>query len=455
MGYEKGGHEKGHAEYHLDKPKEQAEEKAELPTFQQIFNELPTTGSIISFSVFNNGIVYFSSLDTHVYALDAETGEMLWKFKTGGPVVSTPLIHRDRIYFGSNNGNFYCLELDGKLIWKKNTGNIIVSSPIGIGDKIFIGNGAGYFFCFSSGGDELWKFRTGDGIMAIPSTANGMIFVASYDKSVYALDLEGNLHWKFTPGERSSVALVMSDGKNIFSANKRSWDKEPCAKNFRLYCASYDNHLYCLDIAGYVLWKFNCGTSVPGGIGGDNSTVYVGTISGLIYAIDALSGNEKWSFRTGGMITSGAEIKDGRGYFTSFDQKLYCLSEKGEKLWDFMTGGPIVSRPFLAGNKIYFGSSDTLFYCIDAEERNVDWTFRVGFGLPDSSKSLMQNIVNVFTEYDRRIFRVWVPETAVKESPQINTADYAAKLGLDSTFAYGGLGSYLSKGKKKDTYGRN
>ncbi|MEK6887830.1 MAG: PQQ-binding-like beta-propeller repeat protein [Candidatus Aenigmatarchaeota archaeon] len=441
----------GKTKYYIQEQKEQQQEQQQLPSFRQIFYDVPKSGSIVSFSDFHEGIVYFSSLDTNVYAVSADTGEVIWKFRTGGPVVSTPLVHNDRIYFGSNDEYFYCLDLDGRLIWKKHTGDIIVSSAIGIGDMIFIGNGSGYFFCFSADGKELWKFKTGDGIMAVPCAANGLVFIGSYDKSVYALDMNGNLRWKFTAGERTSASLIMSEGKNAFSNTKRSWNEMPQFKDPTIYCASYDNHLYALDINGTVLWKFNCGTSVPGGIGGENGTVYAGTINGTIFAIDSENGSEKWSFRTGGMVTAGAEIKDRKVYFTSFDQKLYCLGEEGEKLWDFLTGGPILSRPLIAGDKVFFGSFDTLFYCINTRERTVEWTCRTGFDL--QATDYAQKMSNIFVEYDRKIFKVWVPETIKGQENALNAAEYTTKLGLDSTFAYGGLGSYVSKGKKKDIYG--
>ena len=441
----------GKTKYYIHEQKEQQEQQ--LPTFRQVFYDVPKSGSIVSFSDFHNGTIYFSSLDTNVYAVSADTGEAIWKFRTGGPVVSTPLVHNDRIYFGSNDEYFYCLDLDGRLIWKKHTGDIIVSSAIGIGDRVFIGNGSGYFFCFSEDGSELWKFKTGDGIMSVPSAANGLVFIGSYDKSLYVLDIEGNLRWKFTAGERTSAALIMSGGRNAFSNTKRSWKEMPQFKNPTLYCASYDNHLYALDINGTALWKFNCGTSVPGGIGGEDGIIYAGTINGMLFAIDAKNGSEKWNFRTGGMITAGAEIKDNRVYFTSFDQKLYCLNEKGEKLWDFLTGGPVVSRPLIIGDRVFFGSSDTLFYCINTRERSVEWTCRAGFG--QQTIDYAQKMSNIFVEYDRKIFKVWVPETTKSQQQnQINIADYTKKSGLDG-FAYGGLGSYLSKGKKKDSYGRN
>ncbi len=445
----------GETKYYVEKS-EPEEEKKELLTFQQIFGDIPKSGSIASNADYHNGIVYFSALDSYIYAVNAETGELIWKFKTGAPTMSTPLVHRNYVYFGSNDGYFYCTDLNGRLVWKKYTGDIIVSSPLGISDMIVISTGSGYVFCFSPEGEELWKFKTGEGITANPAAVNDTIFVGSYDRNFYAINTDGTLKWRFTAGERVTSPLIMTEGKLLCDPNRRSWDRSPESPDITIYCPSYDNNVYAFREDGAMIWRFNCGTSPAGGLGGSNGTVYAGTISGLFFAIDAVNGIEKWRFKTGGMIASGAEVKDGNVYFTSFDQKLYCFSEKGEKLWDFLTGGPTTSRPLIVGNKIFFGSADTFFYCLDITKRSIEWTFQVGFGMTETVAAYAQKINNAFIEYDRKIFRVWVPETIGKKPSQINAADYTAKLGLDSSFTYGGTGSYLSRGgKKKDIYGRN
>jgi outer membrane protein assembly factor BamB len=422
----------------------------ELPTFQQIYYDLPTSGSIMSFCDFHDGILYFSALDTHVYAVDADTGTMLWKFKTGSLVTSTPLFHKGHIYFGSTDKNFYCLNTKGELIWRKYVGDIVVSSPIAVGDLIFIGNGKGFVFCFSSKGEELWRFKTGDGFYAVPSAVNGMVFVGSYDKNLYALNLEGKLEWKYTAGERIACPLIFSEGKRLFSSNNRSWEKMPQASNPILYAPSYDNNVYAFSTEGEILWKTNCGTSVAGSAGGNNGTIYVGTINGTVYALDSFSGNEKWKFRTGGLVSDGAETSDGLVYFTSFDQRLYCLRENGEKLWDFLTGGPIIARPLIIGDRLYFGSGDTLFYCLNAKNRAVEWTFQVGFGLSESLKPKLEQVTNALVEYDRKVFRVWKPETKTSSTSPAMLSGY----GIPKGFAFGGehLYSFSSPYKSNNSY---
>ena len=68
-------------------------------------------------------ILFGSSADGKVCALDAATGAERWIFYTGGPIRFAPAAWRDRVFAGSDDGWLYCLELKtGKLLWKKRGG---------------------------------------------------------------------------------------------------------------------------------------------------------------------------------------------------------------------------------------------------------------------------------------------------------------------------------------------
>jgi outer membrane protein assembly factor BamB len=43
--------------------------------------------------------------------VDAEKGSLNWKFKTGGPVVSSPVVAKDMVLVGSTDKRLYALPL--------------------------------------------------------------------------------------------------------------------------------------------------------------------------------------------------------------------------------------------------------------------------------------------------------------------------------------------------------
>lgn len=58
---------------------------------------------------FADGVVYIGSFDHTFYALDAQTGDVVWKYKTGAAIDSSPFIADGIVYFGSKDGTLYAM----------------------------------------------------------------------------------------------------------------------------------------------------------------------------------------------------------------------------------------------------------------------------------------------------------------------------------------------------------
>src|ERR1017187_9179633 len=71
-----------------------------------------TTGNSIDTSpAVANGVVYVSSGDNNVYALNASTGAELWQFTTGSFVESSPVVANGVVYVGSDDNNIYAFKM--------------------------------------------------------------------------------------------------------------------------------------------------------------------------------------------------------------------------------------------------------------------------------------------------------------------------------------------------------
>lgn len=68
-------------------------------------------------------VLFGSSTDDQLYALDLKTGQLKWKFFTEGPIRFAPAAWKDRVFVASDDGCLYALSIkDGSLLWKKQGG---------------------------------------------------------------------------------------------------------------------------------------------------------------------------------------------------------------------------------------------------------------------------------------------------------------------------------------------
>jgi len=95
------------------------------PAWPEPGKELNRTDFDYTFQpVIAGGLVYFgSSADDTVRALDAKTGELVWRFTTDGPVRFAPTIAHGKAYVASDDGFLYCLDAKtGKHLWRFRAG---------------------------------------------------------------------------------------------------------------------------------------------------------------------------------------------------------------------------------------------------------------------------------------------------------------------------------------------
>ncbi|MBN1965416.1 MAG: serine/threonine-protein kinase [Anaerolineae bacterium] len=146
----------------------------------------------ISSSIFvQNNVAYFGANDGHIYAVDAQTGYSIWRFRTQKPVWSTPTVAAKAklLFAGSVDGNLYALDVDsGRERWRYNTENQITSSPAVDNDSVYFGGIDGMVYCLDTKkGDLRWSFETGGPVPGSPFVNDNTVYIGSSDNYVYAL----------------------------------------------------------------------------------------------------------------------------------------------------------------------------------------------------------------------------------------------------------------------------
>ena len=84
--------------------------------------------------------VYFGSADGNLYCLDIKDGSLVWSYKTGDSLKATPTIAGDRLIASGLDHYIYCIDArDGSLIWKYKTGFEVDCSAAVIDGRVYFG----------------------------------------------------------------------------------------------------------------------------------------------------------------------------------------------------------------------------------------------------------------------------------------------------------------------------
>jgi outer membrane protein assembly factor BamB len=78
------------------------------PSTNQTLWKFSTGGQMGSPTVIG-GVVYVGSYDNKIYAFNAKNGAVIWKYTTGGRVVSCPAVAGGVVYVGSDDSYLYAL----------------------------------------------------------------------------------------------------------------------------------------------------------------------------------------------------------------------------------------------------------------------------------------------------------------------------------------------------------
>ena len=149
-----------------------------------------------------NQRVYIGTYDDvpergHVFCLNANNGDIIWEYLTGGWIDSSPAIFEDKLYIGSRDSNFYCLDaIYGNIIWDFNCDGSIRSSPAVADGKVYFGSGKGVFCLNAGNGNEIWKYTSGC-VFSSPAISGGKLYIGIY-KNIYCFydDEDSDLNCK-------------------------------------------------------------------------------------------------------------------------------------------------------------------------------------------------------------------------------------------------------------------
>ena len=314
-----------------------------------------------------DGVVYAGSYEGSVYALNTETGELLWRFDAGAGLNPPPQVAGGVLYAEKERGGSHALDASiGELL----SGDESVSEELLLSDSTIYSWIERNFSVHIRAVDvaseeELWAAdvpRSSELPLLFPVTASGEMIFVSDENQVHALDsATGESVWSFEAGD--------ADGGIV--------QDPPAGSNGMVYLRSYSAAYALEESTGKQLWKYDIDYDYWGRPPYIVDGVW--TLVGLdvLHGLDAATGRILWSFEEDrASFVSG--IAEGMVFVTG-DEAFYALdAATGKELWSLDADWHIGEVKVVDG-VLYANSLDGYFHTLDARTGEPIWSVEIGY----------------------------------------------------------------------------
>jgi len=331
------------------------------------------------------GTLYFVSSVGALVAIDRETGKPKWvfaaehekKFEAKGlhgyssPAqtipdawdlfISSPAVAGGKVFFGAGDGGLYAVDAEsGTLQWRFGTGDVVHGSPAVVAGTVYVGSWDSRLYAIDAESGLLrWSFQSGEdpaihnqvGFQSSPAVVDGTVYIGCRDAHVYALDAAtGARKWDYPTSKSWVIGTPAVAGGVVYVGTSDS-------ARFMALDAKSGRLRFNFDAKAYVFSS----AAVAGGL------VYVGSHNGKLYAIDAKTGKGVWEFKTDASKADPLKILNADGSLNqaSFAPVFNDFEDMYIDFYKFISVGAIMSSPVVDRGVVYVGSMDGKLYAIE------------------------------------------------------------------------------------------
>ena len=233
--------------------------------------------------------------------------ELLWKFKTGGPLHASPVIANGILYIGSTDGKLYALDAkQWGIRWVFDAGDAIRYSATVLGNRVYFSARNNKVYALDAKtGEKLWEFKSKSWMDAPPIVSDNKVYMGAFPSKIYLLNARtGTLE---AMRERTVRIQGIEYG---------------CAKGvFRPIFPEHNADVWRGQTNGSESYPVTA-----------NGVVYIGARNGNLHAFDAASKSETWTYQLGSFVDAAPAISDGVLYATSGDGNVYAFTNATENV---------------------------------------------------------------------------------------------------------------------------
>jgi outer membrane protein assembly factor BamB len=203
----------------------------------------------------------------------------------------------------------------------------------------------------------------------------GMLYVTAGEK-LFKVSME-----RMKSALEAGGGTVVPEASFVFEAQDTLWG-QPAIEDDTVYVTSLDGHLYALDAnSGSVKWSFDGVRSLATSpvIVGD--VILAGGFDSTLFGVNKTSGELAWQLPVGNWILSTPVVDDdGTAYFGDFDGVLHAVNTKdGTEVFSLpLNRGKIRASMAISGDYVVVGTDDGWLMGVNRQTKTREWEMKVG-----------------------------------------------------------------------------
>jgi eukaryotic-like serine/threonine-protein kinase len=325
-------------------------------------------------------IAYYGDVNGKVWALDAESGGVIWTNTTSAnPIVGAPAVGQDFVYAVNKGGSLYS--------FNRKTGQAQTGYPVSVGatdasplfheteDLLYVGSDSGTVQAYSPQGNyQKWSFTASGTFWAAPNDVtcssgsikgtpvvfgNQVMFGSTngcfFGVNKTSIGTQSTPNWAFRALDsiRSTPVVDTSNSKVIFGDQSGNVYSIPVASSGKVTATP----IYTEPSSAGVSSEIMAGAAIADG------KLIIAARNGYVRALPLTGGTALWSQNLNGQVTSSPAVANGHVLVGSFDRKMYTLKlSDGSVEETRLALSEIETSPAISGTQGFWASKDGSLY---------------------------------------------------------------------------------------------
>ncbi len=240
----------------------------------------------------DNGVLYVANTDGDLYAMEADSGKIIWQIETKLPVSAGPGVAEELVALGTKEGMLVAFDTHtGEERWRRQLSSEILAVPAISNGVVVVHTGDGKLFGLDSiSGEQLWLYDHKVPVLTLrgsssPVINGGTVYCGLAGGKMLALSLDSGLvEWEghiTVPSGRSDLERMVDV------------DADPLVYSGTVYGGAYQGDVAALgEGSGKVFWTRKI--SVYNNMAVNWQQLAVTDAQGFVWSLDPDTGAARW-----------------------------------------------------------------------------------------------------------------------------------------------------------------